>query len=107
MPTFLLLLVDLKLVPPLQPEGVDDGARQPQRLAGVPVGPQGVHPGTSSREGFTQPERVALRVEAWLVTPGAACEAGARGVGGQDPLQVTVLPVQCPGPQGSAEHRVM
>lgn len=44
--TFLLVLVDVHLPLLLQPQGVDDGHGQAQRLPGVAVGAQGVHAGT-------------------------------------------------------------
>lgn len=38
------MLVDVQLAVLLQPEGVDDGHAQPQRLAGVTMGTQGIDP---------------------------------------------------------------
>lgn len=43
--TFLLVLVDVHLPLLLQPQCVDDGHGQAQRLPGVAVGAQGVHAG--------------------------------------------------------------
>lgn len=43
--TFLLVLVDVHLPLLLQPQCVDDGHGQAQRLPGVAVGAQGVHTG--------------------------------------------------------------
>ena len=70
------------------------------------MGPQGVHTSTGGGEGLTQPEWAALGVEGWLVAAHVACEAGAVGVTGQDPLQVGVTPVQGPSLQGAAKHSV-
>jgi hypothetical protein len=84
--TFFLLLVALKLVSPLQAQGVDYGTRQPQSLVGITMGPQSIHPCTGSRERFAQPDGVALRVKGWLVTSHTASEGGATGITGQDPL---------------------
>lgn len=84
--TFFLLLVALKLVSPLQPQGVNYGTRQPQSLVGITMSTQSIHPCTGSRERFTQPDGVALRVKGWLVTSHTASEAGATGITGQDPL---------------------
>ena len=78
----------------LQPEGVDYGTCQPQGLAGVSMGPQGVHTSTGGGEGLAQPERAALGVEGWFVTAPVACEVGAVGVTGQDPLQMVITPMQ-------------
>ena len=93
-PTFFLLLVALKLMPPLEPESVDDGTCQPQGLAGVSVGTQGVHSGAGSGEGLAQPQWTALGIKGWLFTTDGARETGAVRVAGQDPLQVGVTPVQ-------------
>lgn len=50
--TFFLLLVALKLVSPLQPQGVDYGTCQSQSLVGITMGTQSIHPCTGSRERF-------------------------------------------------------
>lgn len=68
------------------------------------MGTQSIHPCTGSREGFTQPDGVALRVKGWFVTSHIASETWATGITGQDPLQVAVVPVQLPSLQCSAEH---
>lgn len=57
---------------------------------------QGVHTGTSSGEWLPKPEGAALGVERQLVAAHVACEAEAIAVTGQDPLQVSVTPMQRP-----------